>query len=72
MAASTLVHALLGYVLGSSLAVGMAVNRIVSTTQEKMLPGWVQKVGMLAVYTAPTVGFVALGPMWRNVVGKNK
>jgi hypothetical protein len=33
------------YVLGSSFAVGLAVQRLVSTTQDKMLPGWVQKVG---------------------------
>ena len=68
LAASSFIHSILGYVLGSTIAVGLAVQRVVRTTERNMLPGWVKNVGMAAVYVSPTLGFVALGPMYRNLV----
>ena len=68
LAASTIVHSMLGYMLGSSLAVGMTVRKMITTTQNNALPGWVKSIAYLTIYSAPAVGFVAMGPMWRNIV----
>jgi len=68
LASSSLIHSFIGYVLGSTFAISLSVQRLVASTERNLLPSSIRRGGYLALYASPTLGFVALGPMYRNIV----